>query len=372
MTTEVEHLFDRGMRWDTQRLQPAEEAGAGTENGTLPGMESLAGLPGLLGAIRTVRTPEFAGITFHEVMAKSALNRVPDAASVPFRWTINPYRGCSHACRYCFARKTHTYLDLDAGADFDRELIVKVNVADVLGRELRRPDWNREHVALGTNTDPYQRAEGRYQLMPGIITALHRSATPFSVLTKGTLLLRDLPLLRAAAADLDVSANVSVGSVDPSVWREIEPGTPAPLRRLDACRRLTDAGISCGVLMAPVLPGLSDSGEQIEATVQAAAAAGARHISAIVLHLRPGAREWYLAYIERRRPDLMPLYQELYPGRQAYAPRWYREQVGAMVRRYAHEAGLSTGENRRADRTNPRAASPEQRGAAPVEQLSLI
>ena len=143
--------------------------------------------------------PEFDGITFHEVLAKSALNRVPTAARVPFNWTVNPYRGCSHACTYCFARRTHTYLDLDAGADFDSQIIVKINVAEVLARELRRPSWTHEPVALGTNTDPYQRAEGRYQLMPGIITALAGTRTPFSILTKGTMARRDLPLLAEAA-----------------------------------------------------------------------------------------------------------------------------------------------------------------------------
>ena len=160
------------MRWSGQQVD-AEGVGA------------TAALPGLRGLLRSVRPPEFAGTTFHEVEARSALNRVPDASAVPFRWTVNPYRGCTHACVYCFARNTHTYLDLDAGADFDRQIIVKVNIARLLERELRAPRWQREPVAMGTNTDPYQRAEGRYALMPGVIDALARSGTPFSLLTKG-------------------------------------------------------------------------------------------------------------------------------------------------------------------------------------------
>ena len=156
------------MRWDRQ--------GVSVDDGALPGLQRI-------GFIRSVRTPQFEGITFHEVLCKSALNKVPSAAMLPFRYTVNGYRGCSHACRYCFARPTHEYLDLDCGKDFDTQVVVKTNVADVLRRELRRPSWPRETVALGTNTDPYQRAEGRYALMPGIIAALADSGTPFSILT---------------------------------------------------------------------------------------------------------------------------------------------------------------------------------------------
>ena len=172
------------MRWDRQ--------GVSVDDGALPGLQRI-------GFVRSVRTPQFEGITFHEVLCKSALNKVPNAAMLPFRYTVNGYRGCSHACRYCFARPTHEYLDLDCGTDFDTQVVVKTNVADVLRRELPRRSWQRETVALGTNTDPYQRAEGRYALMPGIIGALTDSGTPFSILTKGTLLRRDLPLIAEAA-----------------------------------------------------------------------------------------------------------------------------------------------------------------------------
>src|SRR5918995_5442116 len=180
------------MRWQGQQLGVADAA-------ALPGLERLDGL------VRSVTTPEFAGVTFHEVMCKSALNHVPGASKMPFDWTVNPYRGCSHACVYCFARGTHEYLDLDGGRDFDTQVIVKINVADVLARELRRGSWTRQPVMLGTNTDPYQRAEGRYRLMPDIITSLTDSGTPFSILTKGTLLRRDLPQLTDAATAVPVT-----------------------------------------------------------------------------------------------------------------------------------------------------------------------
>ena len=185
------------MRWQGQSV------GAHVP-GALPGLDANDGF------VRTVRTPEFAGITFHEVLAKSALNRIPAAAQLPFEWTVNPYRRCTHACVYCFARNTHTYLDLDAGRDFDTQIVVKTNLVEVLQRELARPSWRREHVAMVTNTDPYQRAEGRYRLMPGVIRALARSGTPFSILTKGTLARRDLPLLAAASRDVPIGLGEAV------------------------------------------------------------------------------------------------------------------------------------------------------------------
>lgn len=237
----------------------------------------------------------------------------------------------------CFARRTHEYLDLDAGIDFDTKIVVKINAPELLRKELTSSRWAGNHIAMGTNVDPYQRAEGRYRLMPGILEALHDARNPFSILTKGTLVLRDLDLLREAAEVTDVSVNVSGGFVDETLWRQVEPGTPAPRARLSVCRTLTDAGIGCGVLMAPILPYLTDSPSQLEATVWAIAAAGARSVSPLVLHLRPGAREWYLAWLEREHPELMPRYQDLY-GAGAYAPKEYQRsisaRVGALARRY--------------------------------------
>ena len=192
---------------------------------------------------RTFDTPEFRGITFHEVRARSIVNRVPGASRMPFEWTVNPYRGCTHACVYCFARKTHSYLDLDTGLGFDSQIVVKVNAPELLRRELAARRWHGEHIAMGTNVDCYQRAEGRYRLMPGIIAALRDHANPFSILTKGTLILRDLELLRQAAEVTDVGVSVSVGFLDDELWRTVEPGTPSPERRLDVVRTLTDNGI---------------------------------------------------------------------------------------------------------------------------------
>src|ERR1700759_281511 len=194
------------MRWSNQAVAVN---GTPVDDGALPGLQRI-------GFMRSVRAPQFEGITFHEVLCKSALNKIPAAAALPFRYTVNGYRGCSHACRYCFARPTHEYLDFNCGTDFDTQVVVKTNVAEVLRRELRRSSWQRETVALGTNTDPYQRAEGRYELMPGIISALAGSGTPLSILTKGTLLRRDLPLIAAAGHQVPVSlaASLAVGDAD--------------------------------------------------------------------------------------------------------------------------------------------------------------
>ncbi len=482
------------MRWDNLR-QP-----------DLPGQEALFGVDRYI--TRTFDTPEFRGMTFYEVRAKSIINKVPGMSRVPFSWTINPYRGCSHACVYClsgdtlilmadgrtkplaqvrtgdvvygtldngkdrrfaltevlahwattktayfvrlddgteliasgdhrfltpsgwkyvaddpgvyegrpflrpgepmsglavgtdaaeldlvgaqvaescgrrvhtvkpvgseqrmydittgtgdfvangvvshncFARRTHEYLDLDAGADFDSKVVVKINAPEVLRRELAAPKWTGEHIAMGTNVDCYQRAEGRYKLMPEILGALRDARNPYSILTKGTLLLRDLPLLQESAEVTDVSVAISVGSVDAELWRTVEPGTPSPRARLAMCSTLTDAGLKCAVLMAPILPYLSDSPAQLEETVRAIAEAGAASITPIVLHLRPGAREWYLAWLEREHPSLVPRYSRLYGGG-SYAPKAYTSEISSRVRELAKRyrlGALGPGEARR-------------------------
>jgi DNA repair photolyase len=288
---------------------------------------------------RRFDTPEFRGITFHEVRARSIVNRVPGASRMPFEWTVNPYRGCTHACVYCFARKTHSYLDLDTGADFDSQIVVKVNAPELLRRELGARRWQGEHIAMGTNVDCYQRCEGRYGLMPGILTALRDYANPFSILTKGTLILRDLALLRSAAAVADVGVSVSVGFTDEGLWRTVEPGTPAPERRLDVVRTLTQHGIPCGVLMAPVIPFLGDSPAQLRTTVRAIAAAGATSVTPLALHLRPGAREWYMRWLARHHPGLVRHYEALYADG-AYAPKWYQRRVTGQVHELAAEYGI--------------------------------
>ncbi|MGE2834377.1 Rv2578c family radical SAM protein [Mycobacterium sp. SMC-4] len=296
------------MRWAGQALQ--------VDDGALPGLQRL-------GLVRTVRTPQFDGITFHEVLCKSALNKIPAASMLPFRYTVNGYRGCSHACRYCFARPTHEYLEFDCGRDFDTQLVVKTNVVDVLRRELRRPSWTRETVALGTNTDPYQRAEGRYALMPGIIGALAESGTPFSILTKGTLLRRDLPLLGDAARHVDVSVAISLAVGDAELHSRLEPGTPTPQARLDLISAIRAAGLRCHVMVAPVLPGLTDSDEHLDDLLGRIAAAGATSVTVFGLHLRGSTRGWFMDWLARDHPDLVGEYRRLY-RRGAYLPADYR------------------------------------------------
>src|SRR6266704_6244963 len=217
------------MRWET--------IGAAAGGGSRPALFDDAAFA------RTFDTPGFRGMTFYEIFAKSIINKVPPASRMPFQFTINPYRGCGHACVYCFARNTHTYLDLDAGLDFNSKIIVKVNAADLARKELGRPRWAGEHIAMGTNVDPYQRAEGRYQLMPGIIGALRDARNPFSILTKGTLLLRDLDLLSEAAEVTDVGLSVSVGFADAELSSSVEPGTPSPRSRLGVCAAITARGL---------------------------------------------------------------------------------------------------------------------------------
>ncbi|MGH8824388.1 MAG: Rv2578c family radical SAM protein [Jiangellaceae bacterium] len=503
------------VRWDGQQV--------GAEDGAaLPGMGRIPGL------VRSVTTPEFAGVTFHEVRARSVLNEVPGQSMVPFRWTVNPYRGCTHACTYClsgdtlvmlasgrvrrladvrvgdsvygtelragvrryvatevrahwqtakpgiavelddgavvvasgdhrfltptgwkhvapgacadaaarpylttgddlvglgrdqvgravgrgglpiaadaqrrvvrvepvggevpmydlttgtgdfvangvvshncFARGSHSWLELDPGRGFDTEIVVKVNAAEVLGREVGRRSWTREHVALGTNTDPYQRAEGRYRLMPGIIRALARSRTPFSVLTKGTLLRRDLPLLAEASRSVPVGLGVSIAIYEPALHASLEPGTPSPRARLDLVRAIRTAGFDCAVLLAPVLPRLTDSAGQLESAVAQLADAGATGVTEIPLHLRPGAREWFMAWLERERPELVPVYLRLY-ARGSYVSRDYREWLSRQVQPLLSSHGLDGPASVRDGAADP---APPVAGAASPRQLSLL
>jgi DNA repair photolyase len=302
----------------------------------------LPGLASNRGFVRSITTPEFADVTFHEVLAKSALNRVGDRDGDVWGWTINPYRGCSHACVYCFARPTHAYLEFDAGADFDQQIVVKTNVAEVLRRELGRPSWDRHPVALGTNTDPYQRAEGRYRLMPGIIEALADSGTPFSILTKGTLLRRDIPLLVAAAERVPVDLAMSIAVYDDDLQQEVEPGTPTTSARLATVRALRDAGLDCSVFLMPILPYVTDTRAHLERAVGMAAAAGATSVVYSALHLKPGVKAWYMDWLARRHPDLVERYRRMYLDA-SYAPRDYRRWLSERMRPILQEHGLAIG-----------------------------
>jgi DNA repair photolyase len=304
------------MRWSNLSTEADQRA-------RLPGYREEA-------VVRHFDAPEAVDIRFYEVRAKSILNRVPEASQVPFRWTINPYRGCTHACVYCFARPTHKYLDFDAGRGFEREIVVKVNAPELLRAELARPSWKHEHVALGTNTDPYQWAEGRYKLMPGIWEAMRDAANPCSVLTKSPLLLRDLPLMKQIAQRTDFSAAVSVPTLDERAWRATEPHTPNPRARLEAVSELSRAGIRTGVLVAPLMPGINDAPEQVTPILELAAEAGADYVTGIALHLRGDVRRLYFDWLREHRPDLVPRYKELY-RRGAYAPPEERRRLGRLV-----------------------------------------
>jgi DNA repair photolyase len=384
------------MRWDNLRLDDdlAAEQEAGDTGTLFPAGRRDVALPLIeRGAVaRTFDTPGFRGMTFYEVQAKSVVNRVPEASRMPFRWTINPYRGCQHSCIYCYARSSHNYLELDSGVDFDTKVVVKVNAPELVRKKMASPGWQGEHIAMGTNVDCYQRAEGRYRLMPGIIGALRDAANPFSILTKGTLILRDIDLLAEAAEVTDVGLNVSVGFVDKELWRSVEPGTPAPGRRLETCAALNDRGLRCGVLMGPVVPFLSDSPAHLEATVSQIAATGATHVSPIVLHLRPGTREWFFRWLGAHHPGLVAPYLELY-GRSAYAPKSYQARIAGQVRELADKYGVGrprpgSGHGRRPvpERSAPQGVAgpgprPQAKGLAPTldppgpaqpEQLLLL
>jgi DNA repair photolyase len=305
------------VRWSNLSIETEETA-------SLPGYRDQA-------VVRHFDAPEALETRFYEVRAKSVINRVPDASQVPFRWTINPYRGCSHACVYCFARPTHKYLDFDAGRDFEREIVVKVNAPEALRAELARPSWHGEHIALGTNTDPYQWVEGRYKLMTGIWEAMRDAANPCSILTKSPLLLRDLHVMRQIAARTEFSAALSVPTLDERGWRSTEPHSPNPRARLEAVGELSRAGIKTGVLIAPLIPGVNDSPKQVQRIVELATEAGASYVTGIALHLRGDVKPLFFEWLENQRPDLLPRYRDLY-RRGAYAPQAERNRLGSLVK----------------------------------------
>jgi DNA repair photolyase len=295
-------------------------------------IEQRARLPGYReeAVVRHFDAPDAIPTRFYEVRAKSILNRVPEASQMPFRWTINPYRGCTHACTFCFARPTHTYLDFNAGRDFEREIIVKVNAPERLRVELAKPSWKGEHVALGTNTDPYQWVEGRYKLTRGIWEAMIEARNPCSVLTKSPLLLRDLDLMRKLVACTDFTAALSVPTVDQRAWRATEPHTPNPRARLEAVAELNRAGIPTGVLIAPLMPGINDSPAHVEEIFEMATEAGATYVTPIALHLRGEVRQLFFEWLAEHRPDLITRYRELYRNG-AYAPQQERKRLARLV-----------------------------------------
>jgi DNA repair photolyase len=320
-------------------------------------------------AERHVGKGAYAGMEFLHVNARTIINTVPPESLMPFRHTINPYRGCSHACVYCFARPTHDYLGLGIGTDFERKIVVKVNAVERLRAELRSPKWGGDTIAMGTNTDPYQHAEGKYHLTRGIVETLSEARNPFSILTKSTLILRDSAVLAAASERTEVSVSFSVGTLDRSVWSLTEPGTPPPDRRIEALRRLTAMGIRCGALIAPVLPGLSDSEAQLRAVAEACAEAGAVSIHAVALHLRGTVRAHYFDWLKGARPDLVRLHRGRFQ-RGAYQDDAERERVEGIVRGVALRSGVTGRDRYRAETVLP--GAPDPRAPSDGRQLRLL
>jgi DNA repair photolyase len=288
---------------------------------------------------------EMARAQYLEDTCKSALNRVPEASHVPFRWTINPYRGCTHSCHYCFARAFHTYLDLGIGEDFSSKIVVKTNVAEVLRRELASRRWAGETIAMGTATDPYQHCEGRYKLTRQILRALVDFRNPLSLLTKSTMILRDLDLFRELNEVAPVTVSMSVGMLDESIRRVVEPGTPPGRRRLEILGRFAEAGIRTGVLVAPILPGLTDDEEHLDEVLEACAETGVGYAVPIVLHVRPTIRDHFMPWVQQTYPWLYPRYIELY-GRRAYAPKAYQQEVSERFARLRLRHGLTASSHR--------------------------
>lgn len=324
------------MRWVGQRIDAIAP-------GALPGLARVSNL------VRSVRSPEFQGVTFHEVLAKSALNHVPSGSRMlPGEWTINPYRGCTHACFYCYARPTHSHLGLDVNEEFETQIVVKTNVVEILRNELKRKRQLPPRVSLGTSTDPYQRAEGRYQLMPGIIQALGDARVPFSILTKGTLIRRDLAMLAAANQRARVEPGLSISLVDDELQQSLEPGTPTTAARLKTVTEIREAGLDCTVFIAPILPILSDQPNQLEAMVRSVAHAGATSVLYTPLFLPTMVRPGFFSWLSRTRPDLVGEYRNLYKG--ANVPdsyrAWLSRQMITLCRKYGLDIPSSSTANK--------------------------
>jgi DNA repair photolyase len=321
------------------------------------GTAALASLPGASRRADDAR--------YQEVSCRSALNRVnPDksARGMPFNWTLNSYRGCTHGCHYCFARRYHAQFEMNAGDEFSSVILVKTNIADVLAREVDRPSWKRERVAVGTATDPYQPIEGHYRLTRRCLEALARGRTPVGLITKGPMVVRDRDVLLDLTRAAGCTVYMSVPAVDETAWRTLEPGTAHPMQRLRAVRELTDAGINAGVLMAPIVPGFTSARSKLERTVKAIADHGARFVGCSVMHLQGGTRTHFLNFISREFPSMLPRFEKLYAT--AYAPAAYREEAQGIVRALQDRYGLKKREEAARPGAGEPPLDPEQVGFA--------
>src|SRR2546428_727329 len=291
-----------------------------------------------------------------EIQVKSVLNRVQ---GMPFKWSINPYRGCSHSCVFCYARRTHWFLDQDGVNDWGSRIFVKINAPEVLRRELAHHSWTQEEVHLGTATDPYQPAEGSYKISRQILGALLDAQTPVNIVTRSTMVVRDVDLLARLAGGPGAMVCFSIATMDAAVAREIEPDVPPPLRRLEALRSLAQAGVPVAVLLAPVIPGITDQPKQLAAVVDAAKEYGASSLWTNALHLGDVTRQAFFQYLEHRRPELIPEYERMYRGK--YAPSAYRRHVQEVVGALKVRHGLhNTSEPRRRHDDAPAVHSPQQ------------
>jgi DNA repair photolyase len=275
--------------------------------------------------------------TYQEVRCKSALNRVKGKAYM--QWSLNPYRGCTHGCHYCFARRYHAHLELGAGDQFASVIFVKTNFVEVLRRELDRPSWKKESIGFGTATDPYQPIEGTYKISRGVLEALRDAATPVGIVTKGPMVVRDIDVLQELSKVATCRVHMSVPTVDEDAWDTLEPGVAHPMQRLKAVRQLVDAGIDCGVLMAPIVPGFSTQPAKLERTVKAIADSGATSVGAMVMHMDGGTRDHFMALLQREYPDLVAQYEQLYASR--YVRKDYEKRVQDVVSLMRQRYGLN-------------------------------
>jgi DNA repair photolyase len=274
--------------------------------------------------------------TYQEIRCRSALNRVKGKAYM--QWSLNPYRGCTHGCHYCFARRYHSHLELDGGDQFASVIFVKTNFVQVLRRELDRPSWKKESIGFGTATDPYQPIEGTYKISRGTLEALRDFANPVGIVTKGPMVVRDIDILQDLSKRATCRVHMSVPTVDEDAWDRLEPGVAHPAQRLRAVRQLVDAGIDCGVLMAPIVPGFSTQPAKIERTIKAIADSGATSVGAMVMHMDGGTKEHFMGLLRREYPELVDQYEQLYAAR--YVRKDYEKRVQEVVSLMRERYGL--------------------------------